>query len=187
MEANKTGGDIFIVGGGKSLTGFNFMRLKDKQVIACNRAFEFVPWAIAVCFWDSAFYKYYKRDLQKFNGWKVTHKGVTGEDAKTDPKIAEIDPNFNGNVNNTGHFAIQVALEADPDRIFLLGFDMDTMLPKGAKPGDINFYNYPDNFSINSFRNVIHKFDVFKGLPIYNCNPDSGLRQFEFMDIDSVL
>lgn len=185
--------DVFVIGGGPSLRGFNFTRLKGRQVIACNLAFEFVPWALAVCFWDPQFFQTYQKELLRFDGWKVTHKGVTG-DAVNNPKnkIVELDANTYGNVNNTGHFALGLATEMECDHIYLLGYDMTA--PADEKEwaqimgsGGMNFYRYPARFMVNSFAEYIEKFDMFKEFPVFNCNPNSGLRQFPFADINEVL
>lgn len=192
MNELQKGGDIYLVGGGKSLRGFNFMRLKNRQVICCNRAFEFIPWAMAVCFYDPKFYEKYRKQLLAFDGWKITHKQVTGTDAQGNNKIVELRSDFAGEaVNNTGHFALNVALKfTNPDRIFLLGYDYTDISPEQAKqmkPGDLNFYTYPEGMTIAGFGQYVEKFDEFKGMEIYNCNPDSNLTQFKYVDIDTII
>jgi len=175
--------DVFVVGGGPSLKGFEFTRLKGRQVIACNLAFEFVPWALAVCFWDPHFYKRYRKELLRFAGWKVTHKGVTMDDVHN-PKnrIVEMDPNIYGNVNNTGHFALGLATEMKCDNIYLLGYDMTETVQDV-----MNFYRYPAGFGVNGFADYVDHFDRYLEYPIYNCSPVSALKQFPYKDINEIL
>jgi hypothetical protein len=47
---------VYIVGGGPSLKGFNFNCLKDKDVIAVNKAIRDVPWAKYFISIDSTFF-----------------------------------------------------------------------------------------------------------------------------------
>ena len=44
--------EVFIIGGGPSLKGFDFARLKDKTCVAVNLSFRYVPWAKLVVFLD---------------------------------------------------------------------------------------------------------------------------------------
>jgi hypothetical protein len=54
------GEPCFIIGGGPSLKGFDFNRLRGQgRVIAINRALEYAPWADVVFFMDWKLYKRY--------------------------------------------------------------------------------------------------------------------------------
>ena len=187
MDKGEQGGsstpqnDLFIIGGGASLKGFSFSRLKDQGVICCNRGFEFMPWSYACVFYDSSFYKHYRKDLLNYGGWKVTLKGHTGKD-KWHHKIVEYDASINDHVNNSGHLALAFALTLNPRRVFLLGFDMTSDVSE-----DMNYYTYPQDFPRHSFESYVEKFDMFRGQPVYNCTPGSALTQFEFIDIDTLV
>lgn len=185
------GGDVYVVGGGRSLKGFNFMRLKGQQVIACNLAFRFVPWAMAVVFWDETFYRKYRKELLAFEGWKITIKGITGDDVNAGKKVVELDPNTYGNVNNTGHFALGVATETNADRIILLGYDMTggtkEEIAQVMADGGMNFYHYPPEFKFHSFHSYVDKFNRYKDFPVFNATPGSALKQFPYIDIDTLI
>ena len=62
---------LYLIGGGHSLNGFNWELLRGKNVLSINRAFQVVPWAIATFWTDSRFYKWYQKDLKKFEGIKI--------------------------------------------------------------------------------------------------------------------
>ena len=149
-------------------------------MIACNLAFTKLPNALAVCFWDSSFWRYYKQSLIKFPGWKITTKGGTLVDADK-YRIAELDQSFNHNVNNTGHFALSVAVHI-AERVFLLGYDMTP-----NKEDVENWYKYPAGFYRAGFERYIEAFDEFRGKNVYNCIVNSFLPQFDFVDIRDVL
>ena len=50
----------YIVGGGPSLTGYDWDLLKGKMLIGINRAFEVVPWADIIYFSDFKFFEEYQ-------------------------------------------------------------------------------------------------------------------------------
>jgi len=61
----------YIVGGGPSLRFFNWELLKDKFVIAVNRAYEVLPNAQIVYFTDDEWYHDHKNNLLQHSGIKV--------------------------------------------------------------------------------------------------------------------
>ena len=120
---------IFIVGGGASLNGFDWSLLKDRYVIAVNRAFEVLPSAEVVYFSDLRFWQWNSAELVNHKGQKVSlmrkmkHKkvelytatGVTGLD---------MSPGCLRHGNNSGYAAINLAAHLGAKEIVLLGFDM---------------------------------------------------------------
>jgi len=166
--------EVFIIGGGESLKYFDFDRLKGKDVIACNVAFKWVPWCKVVTFWDQQFWRKYGDELLAHPAYKVTIEGLAH--GVEDDKIMRFDPNINGNVNDTGHFSIRIALNFGAEIIYLLGFDAD-----GGHFHD----EYPEEWKSS---NWFHShFGCYAQELIYNCNPDSKIKTFDFININDIL
>ena len=63
---------IYIVGGGPSLTDFNWDLLSDKSIIAVNRAYEKVPNAKWIYFSDLRFWQWNHKQLANHTAIKIT-------------------------------------------------------------------------------------------------------------------
>lgn len=167
-------GEVFIVGGGESLKYFDFSRLRNKDVVACNVAYKWVPWCKLITFWDRQFYDKYRDELIAHPAYKATIDGITDD---KDSKILSYDPNINGNVNDTGHFSIRIALELGATIIYLLGFDAD---------GGHFHQEYPYEWTSrgNFFES---KFGCYSQELIYNCNQKSKIKTFDIININDIL
>lgn len=137
------GEDVFIIGGGLSLAGFDFNRLRGFCTIGCNQAFLL---GAEICniamfgdflFWDAcirgmgmggqrasapAF------DIMAYRGWVATNYKVGAPPPwlriyhRKERGLAVGDTL--GWNDNTGAAAINLALTLGAKRVFLLGFDM---------------------------------------------------------------
>jgi len=134
--------DVFIIGGGDSLRGFNWSLLKDERTIGCNDAYKLGEETCKVCvFGDVKWFRKNESALAKYKGvvftnanqlyrtrlpwlWTLQRK-VTG---LSRTKLA-----WNW---NTGAVAINLALLFGAKRIFLLGFDMQV-----SKNGRANWHS----------------------------------------------
>ena len=166
--------EVFIVGGGQSLQYFDFSKLRNKDVIACNVAFKWVPWCKLVTFWDQQFWRKYGSELLAHPAYKATIEGIATEGSD---KVLHYDPNINGNVNDTGHFSIRVALELGAQIIYLLGFD--------AEGGHFH-EEYPPEWTSKGV--WYHStFGCYAQDLVYNCNPKSKITTFDFININDIL
>lgn len=101
-------------------------KLEAKYIIGCNRAFEFFR-CDTLCVQDNRFLKVYEEALNKFEG----NGGIIAPDTKDNAKLlSKIKPlRLKGkgssyvDHNNCGALALQVALEAGYNKIFMLGMD----------------------------------------------------------------
>lgn len=169
MFKNKT---VVIVAGGPSLQGFDFRILNNCNVIAVNRAFQWTKPRVT-CFWDGKFFEKWEAELYDHGGKLVSIKQGLPQ------RVFQFDPNdINCNVNNSGHFAIAVALYMRAEWILLLGFDM-----QGAE----SWYTYPSEFKRADNGNKVRSFDMYAGERIINCTPGSALYQFPNMEITKAL
>jgi len=198
----------FIIGGGPSLEGFDFERLRGQgRVIAINRAFEHAPFADICFFMDASsntFYGLLKRGslgadaLQKwgeFQGYKI-YLNLVGrrlEDVYSIRKAGRAGISnsiekglYHGNNSGVGAIGLAVCLRANP--IYLLGFDCK------FTAGKSHFHDgYPNKMPESTFKGFTSNFGMtakflakiqFK---VINLNPQSGMRCFPFSTIDEVL
>ena len=189
------GETVFIIGGGPSLSKFDFNRLKDKNTLAINKAVQTCPWADILYWTDSRVYSWLKNDIGKFKGDKYTIKPFnTPPDVKvlknTGTKGLELDPSGIRHGNNSGYAAINLAYHLGVNRIVLLGFDMGNMAGKG------HFHEgYPVNMTMDKTyeTKMLPTFDSLvyplkeNGIEIINASPVSKIRCFTKMNIEKAL
>lgn len=195
------GDRCFIIGGGPSLVGFNFERLRGRgRVIAINRAFEYTLFADVLFFMDYKFYKMYhdggvrKQIWDSFEGKRVflnimgralddvySVKSL-GRDGLSGSLKAGL---YHGNNSGVGALAIALIMGAAP--IYLLGYDM-------RHDGQRTHFHagYGQKASERVTMSFIGDFErSFKGLKgrdgIVNLNPRSALKMFPFGNVDEVL
>jgi hypothetical protein len=193
--------EVFILGSGSSLEGFDFNRLDGENVIAINHSIEFYPQAFALIFGDSVFKNKTNFDLAGYKGMIFTsdqkdvdviadnwyYYSVRRHEPVINPKLGLYHP------TSTGIAAINLAIQMRAHKIYLLGYDF--YMKKDEEGKEINAHFFPDlphhKGSITSYK-MLKKVDKFKPLEewrhkIFNLNPKSKLKLFPFMDIDEVL
>jgi hypothetical protein len=198
----------FVIGGGPSLEGFNFERLRDQgKIIAANRAYEFVPFADILFFMDGSnntFYGLVKRgklgpaSLQAwkdFKGYRVflNIMGRQYNDVYSVRSLGSLGISdslarglYHG--SNSGFGALNLALCLGANPIYLLGYDGKF---KGGKSHFHPGYGRP--IGERTFKSFVRGFERLNQLlkktnfKVINLNPDSGIRCFPFMTIDEVL
>lgn len=196
------GQPCFIIGGGPSLVGFDFERLRGKgRVIAINRAFEFIPFADILFFMD---WKFYKRchDLpevyakwQSFGGHRA-FLNLMGRKLDDVYSIRSLGRNgvsgslgkglYHGNNSGVGALNLALCLRARP--IYLLGYDMR------HEGGRSHFHGgYGPRSNEHTVRNFVREFERMaprlggRVREVINLNPRSGLKMFPFGNVDEVL
>lgn len=162
--------EVFIVGGGESIKDFDWKLLYDKNVIACNVAFIWLPKAKVITFWDGNIWRKFRKELLMHDAWKVTIK----DNAIHDNKVLLVDPKINGNVNDTGHLSIEIALQMGASKVYLLGYD--------GHGG--NYHTLYRAFQWSN-RDVFFndKFERYADKEVYNLNHDSGIRCLKFAEL----
>lgn len=194
-----TGRDVFIIGGGPSLRGFDFERLRGQATIGCNSAFRLGQALCNVCFFsDLAWFEKNYADLERFRGDVVTHcEELTSAEESWLKRMRRehygLHHDALGYGGNSGCSAINLALIMGAKRVFLLGMD--------CKPGP-NHRSQPNWH--NHHIEIVHpevflKFDegfraVARDLPrkfpnaeIINLGPDSALDCFKRRSADLYL
>ncbi len=160
---------VFIIGGGPSLRGFKFERLRNRSILAINEAYVDVPFADILFFRD---YKWYDRVRPCFSGIIVS----TDCRAIDDPfvKVVEIGTKDIPKARTSGHSAVALAMMMGAIEIVLLGFDWNL---EGG--------NYHDRhvtrgllYGSTSSWDLYEKMAGERGVIITNGTIDSRINQF---------
>jgi hypothetical protein len=195
----------FILGGGPSLEGFDFERLRGRgKIIAVNRAFEYAHFADILFFMDNRFYQFVHdgkfgpealAKWESFKGYKVflNIMGRKHDDVYSVRSLGRVGVSnsltkgiYHGNNSGVGALGLAICLKANP--IYLLGFDFKF---KNGKSHFHSGYKLPMHES--TFKNFVRDFERVQRFlsrtqfQVVNLNPDSGLRSFPFSTIDEVL
>lgn len=179
------GADVYIIGGGPSLAGFDWERLRGKNTIGCNAAFLLGPELCDVCiFGDTKFFNRFRSRLRAFPNPKVgCHPALrvfAGEIQWMPRSPNGLHKDSLGWGTNTGCSAINLALIMGAKRVLLLGFDAS---------GTFHQQNWHDEYCKNGFttekylefigghRAIAQALPiVFPGCEIVNLNPESAIE-----------
>ena len=196
------GEPCFVIGGGPSLIGFDFERLRGRgRIIVVNRAYEFCQFADVLFFMDNRFYLLAHKDPEKRRLWEAFagHKvflnimGRKYEDTYSVKAAGRIGLSnslarglYHGNNSGVGAVNLAFCLKAKP--IYLLGFDF-----KFA--GKVSHFH--GGYGIGQHEGVVrsfardferlYRFTSKTSARIVNLNPNSGLRVYPFSTLDEVL
>ena len=203
-----TGQRCFIIGGGPSLEGFDFERLRGQgKIIAVNKSFLDVPFADILFFMDGSKTTFYglaqsnrlaPDALQKwreFQGYKVFLNliGRRFDDVYSVRSLGRVGVSnslkrgiYHGNNSGVGAIGVAVCLRANP--IYLLGIDCK------FKGGKSHYHGgYLGKMPESLFKGFTKDFGRLNRVlsrtryKVVNLNPNSGLRCFPFSTIDKVL
>lgn len=198
----------FVIGGGPSLTGFDFSRLDNELVLGVNRSYEFIDPTIQVSIDDRfigwADTGHFGPDaLAKWQSLTATkcfvHYTWTGRTSKDHYFVPcnrtegfSFDLRALGHTSNSGYTAMNIACCLRAKEVYLLGFDMKAVDENGKKKEWFH-----SGYSLNRKRDPYPIFtELFYkhaeairagGVHVLNCNPDSALRCFDFCNVDDIL
>ncbi|MFC1855026.1 hypothetical protein ACFL2A_00600 [Thermodesulfobacteriota bacterium] len=179
------------MGGGASLKGFDFSKLKNRVTIACNRALNYLMPDYLV-YMDDQFYDWYEEDVRRFKGeifthsWNKFREGVTfcrnlGPHGISDDFEEGL---FHG--GNAAYLALNLAYVMGGDPIYLLGVDMCYL------NGRSHFHDGYDKVDTIGEKRFLHMKKAFnyssellkeRGVRVYNCSDISRLTCFKKMDL----
>lgn len=137
------GQESFIIGGGASLRGFDWSKIKGRNVIGCNEAFRLGSEIVQmVIFGDQSWWNQRKWELDKFPGRVVScAPSLLNVDL---PKLKQMQRTKSGLASgntlawnfSTGAAAVNLAVSLGSNQIYLLGFDM------GAKEDKSHWHDH---------------------------------------------
>ena len=187
------GDDVFIVGGGPSLFGFNFSRLEGRRVIAINHSYRYCKAEILV-FLDAKFAREAKeRGHDPYEmPLKIVAGPSSGMHSRGNCTIVQMSQKPSKNPASlygraqSGLVAINLALIGNARNIYLLGFDAKFSNGMG------HFYSKDWKHTMDDkeiqYSKMARTYDAFKEYKnILNCNPDSGLTAFKKITINQAL
>lgn len=190
-------GDVFIIGGGPSLAGFDWSRLAGRETLGINTAFKLGADLVPCCFFgDHAFYLKNAEELRRYEGLLVTNGiGEMGPPVLRMPRIPDgLMGNGLGWNHSSGAAAIHLALLMGAKRVLLLGYDG---LPPPGKPNNwhADGPSYTPSRAAEVYRQFTSGFQrmardlplLFPRTAVINLNPDSMLRVFPIQSPDDFL
>jgi len=194
----------FIIGGGESLRGFDFSKLKNELVIGVNRAYELGNCTINYAM-DNNLYHWITKGVlgqeakERFEDFKGIPVWVdsAGYDYPQGifilNKLGTQKNNFSMkdgilSGTNAGFGALNLAVCLGANPIYLLGFDME-----GKNGGQAWWHDgYPENQIESIYRTFMLDFKKIapklkeRGTRVINLNPDSKLRWFDFGEFKDI-
>ncbi len=201
IQGMRKGAEVWIVGSGPSLRGFDFSRLDGKFTIALNHTVEDFPQASALLFGDKVFLKHTTFDLAKYQGLifagEYTADSPAMKSVKDQPNTFIFTPRKDSvstvgkrglfHPCSAGVFALNLALIMDSAKIYLLGYDYH------YDSGDMHYYGdrYPHHrkYDEERFMRKALKFRFFEEWKerVVNCSPTSIIAEFRKVALDEVL
>lgn len=181
---------IYVVAGGPSLNGYNFNLLKNKRVIAVNRAHEKLPNAEVIYFSDKRFFEWFEGPLLGHTGRKVTganlHHPAVENYQLTGHKGLDERPGCLKAGNNSAYAAINLAFHMGAERIVVLGLDM-----KFGPGGETHWHSgYVTMNMVRSFEKMKPFFSSLAhdlldhDVTVLNANMDSNVDVFERIPLE---
>ena len=197
--------EVYIIGGGSSLVGFDFNKLKDKDTIVVNKAIFHVPNPTYFITMDYMFVsnnkeKLRKKRFPKFFVGAINNpylKYIKGKLTDTRYKMSydldmidvlifsKHDAGLGFNFGdfrhgcNSGYCALQLAIILGYKKIHLLGIDLtctDKTHFHGGYGRSINNFTKKLNFYIMYFRYAMNLLKKHPEIEIYNCSSISKLK-----------
>lgn len=184
---------VFIIGGGNSLSGFDFKQLEGKCVVALNSAYKFVD--DAVLYWmDSS---WVRKQGEALTNHPSPYRFTSFHTIVPNPQLAGAYPLLQtgdfgydstlGQVrgNNSGTQALNFVATLQPKRIVLLGYDM------GYVEGKSHFHDYQkpaqENVYVKQFIPSINSMASEIPVEVINCSSKTALTCFKIGQIEDYL
>ena len=199
----KTSDTVFIIGGGDSTGQIipDGSILDGKDVIVCNKSFQKVPSAKICLFADQRWFLQYVNELKSFKGKLMACTTQYQKELFKFDMINHIFSRGTGkglctnlnqnrlNGSNVGHMAINLAFLLGYKKIILIGFDMDDTAKKihwhDEPPWGTNTAQYNKTFLPEM--DTVPPYQELHDFKIYNLNPNSKVRCFDFAKLEDFL
>jgi hypothetical protein len=210
MQKEWQGQDAFVIGGGASMTGFDWTLLHGKNTIGCNWAYRLGPDVCKVCFFcDSGFYADFNEELEAYtkqggivytNNPSLRIKNIPW--LRVMKRVAMgLSPIALGYGKNSGCCAVNLATIYGVHRVFLLGCDCKVSAPTADRPVNTHWHdcrrkgvkpyqNSPEasyNRFLGGWGAISQDLPKFPGFNVINLGPDSAIPYFPKQDYREIL
>jgi len=178
---------VYVVAPGESLKGFDFERLRGKNIIVINDVLKYISFASMLVACDTGWHDRNKHLAKNFKGYKImlAGKGRPGWNYFIDQGRTE-DKLILRHTRNSGFHAMAAAIKLGASKIYLLGFDI-------IWKNQPYFYDIPQD-QIDKYRNGMHRkdahlryFEYYKEYNIINASPSSAITCFPKCSLDEIL
>lgn len=195
------GQDVFLLGGGRSLKGFDFSKLAGKKVMGINDAYKLGPDLIRVCFFSDLHWWYaHEKELEAFSGeggLVATHNPTVTHEPHPEwlKALHRLKDGLShegvGYGNGSGPSAVALALLLGAKNVYLLGFD-----GKPSETGKNNWYDErvkPNQTDVylkfnDGFQKIANQLpEIFPESRVVNLTEGSALEMFPFETLEEVL
>lgn len=199
VDGRWEGEDVFIIGAGSSLKGFDFSQLKDKKTIVINHMITEYPEGSALLFFDREFVQMRKEEIDSFKGlifssMRTGYKKTSNRDYYYSTDLRNVHGQFNQGLygKRSSLAALNLALVMGAGKVYLLGYDLVPSIGDNYafKTITSRMRTNQSKYTKQLYCNMrVKEFEAFKTYKnkIYNCNPDSAIKLFGFKDIGKAL
>lgn len=187
---------MFIVGGGPSLQGFDFSRLRGARIIAVNRAFEYLPFADILFSMDNRYYGEIRmtKEFRGFRGRKVWINTMNfhyeGVETLKIYDVPGMSPSVASGIStggNSGYAALNLALLLGADPVYLLGFDFKAANGRSHFHPGYRFVSHPEKLDAWRARlEAVAPSILATGRRVINLSTNSALTGFPFARFEDV-
>lgn len=187
--------DVFLVGGGPSLKGFNLSRLKNKRTVAINHSYMYVPDADVLVFLDAAFKGQFQKRGHKFEDYDF--KILCGPSSTMQPTARVLVCQYDnkafsrnpgklfGRISST-LFALNAMFFTGYRNLYLLG--VDCRFHKGIGHYYSDKWKHPNDHNEAAYNRMIRHFNRFAHMKnVWNCSKTSAVRVFPYKYIGDAL
>lgn len=192
MSRDWDGRSVFLLGGGPSLRGFDFLALQERGiVVAINDAIRAVPWADCGFTIDVTWLGQRQQDIAEFvRGGREMLAAVPASYMRGQAGVRYVERQpgawlsdtmttvYTG--DNSGFAALGMAMQRGAKRIALLGYDMTVPGHFHAGYPWVSRYGAQDYGRWAAMFGVLATFAKQNGVSIINCNPASAVACFPF-------
>jgi hypothetical protein len=188
---------VFIVAGGWSLKGFDFSRLKGKNVIAVNEACMYVDhdYCMSIDIRLIMENKHLHRRHEAMKGSKVitSHEPTVNHPFDLVVMLSsgcegfDFRPDRIKTGGNSGYAAINASYHLGAREVYLLGYDLSINGQKYFYGGHECENLTADYTSLNRYYEFMAQDLEGSDFRVYNCSKDSALDVFPKINIDDVL
>jgi len=193
--------DVYILGGGPSLNNANLDLIHDKHVIGVNNAYTLGDWVDVCWFGDARWYGWHCEALKSFKGM-IYHcaNRIKGQRIDRVKRVGRgksqgLDrrPEYVAWNRSSGASAINLAYHLGAKRIILLGFDMRKRIVDGEERQNWHKDHKVVGAKANPYPRFLQVFRLINidakklGVEILNATPNSSIKDFPIVDLESVV